>query len=517
MSELPLYHEAPAGKAKESAVRPPSFLAGGGEMGALIRAHDWATTPLGAPQDWPASLRTLVQVMLTSQQPMFIAWGPSRIMLYNDGYAPMLANKHPWALGRPFSEVWADILDSVGPIMDAAYQGQPTQMDDIEFQMLRHGVWVETHFSFGYTPVYDEDDQIAGMICMALEITSEVKQVKVRTAEAQRMRDMLGKAPSFMAVLSGPEHVFEVTNAAYMQLIGHRDLIGKTVREALPEVEGQGFFELLDQVYTTGEPFVGRGLEIDLQAVPNGPVKKAFLDFIYQPMQDEAGHVTGIFVEGSDVSDRKEAELQQQLLSAELQHRVKNTLAMVSAIALQTLRGDDIAERRQIFSARLEALAHAHDLLTIKTWQSAPLQSVVEAALTPHMSEVNRFTIDGVNLELTAKQALSMSLTIHELATNAAKYGGMSVPEGSVRIAWRHDQSQGKFVFTWQETGGPLVSQPERLGFGSRLITRVLAADFGGQVDLQYLAGGVLCTLEAPLANLVDKNPALARALAVEA
>lgn len=510
MSEVPFRPDAPAIPVPEAtAKRSLSFLAGGGEMGALIRGYDWAATPLGAPHSWPASLRTLVQVMLTSQQPMFIAWGPSRTMLYNDGYAPMLANKHPWALGRMFAEVWADILDSVGPIMDAAYQGQPTYMDDIQFQMLRHGQWVETHFSFGYTPVHDEDDQIAGMICTALEITSEVEQVKARTAEAERLRNMLGNAPSFMAVLTGPEHVFEVTNAAYMQLIGHRDLIGKSVRDALPEVAGQGFFELLDKVYTTGEAFIGRSLEIELQTVPGGPVKKAYLDFIYQPMHDEAGRVTGIFVEGSDVSDRKEAEQQQQLLSAELQHRVKNTLAMVSAIALQTLRGEDIAERRKAFTARLEALAHAHDLLTITTWQSAPMQSVVEAALTPHLSGESRFTIEGVNLELTAKQALSMSLTIHELATNAAKYGAMSLPHGQVHISWNADHPSGKFRFTWQEMDGPPVQAPERSGFGTRLITRVLAADFGGEVDLQYLPQGVLCILTAPLESLADRNPVL--------
>jgi two-component sensor histidine kinase len=508
MPFLPQPYRAPA-DLRLSAARPQAltFLAGGGEMGELIRRFDWTGTPLGAPERWPGSLRTLVQVMLTSQQPMFIAWGAERTMLYNDGYAPMCTNRHPWALGKPFNEVWSDIIGSVGPIMDKAYQGQPTYMDDIEFHMLRHGELVETHFSFGYTPVHDETDQIAGMFCTALEITAEVKQARARTAEAQRLRDMLEKAPSFMAVLSGPEHVFEVTNAAYMQLIGHRDVIGKTAREALPEVAGQGFFELLDQVYTTGEAFIGRSLDIDLQRVPGGPVQKAFLDFIYQPMKDDSGHVTGIFVEGSDVSYRKEAEAQQQMLSAELQHRVKNTLAMVSAIALQTLRGDDIAERRQNFSARLEALAQAHDLLTVKTWQSAAIRSVVDAALAPHLSGDHRFIVQGEDIELNARQALSMSLTIHELATNAAKYGAMSTPSGTVSISWQADPTNGQWLFTWQESGGPTVAVPGRTGFGTRLITRALAADFGGEVELQYWPEGVHCTLRAPLSTLVDKNP----------
>lgn len=484
-----------------------TFMAQGGAMGELIRAYDWETTPLGHPQTWPGSLRTLVQVMLTSQQPMFIAWGPDRTMLYNDGYAPMCTNRHPWALGKPFADVWADIIADVGPIMDAAYAGIPTYMDDIEFQMLRHGRKVETHFSFGYTPVHDEDDRVAGMFCTALEITSEVMAAKARAKALHRLRDLLENAPSFMAILTGPEHRFEITNAAYMQLIGHRDVIGKTVREALPELDGQGFYELLDGVFTTGETFIGRSLEIDLQHEPGGPIQKGFLNFVYQPMRDDAGNITGIFVEGSDVTDQKNAEialrdaaLRQEMLSGELQHRIKNSLAMVSAIATQTLRGDDISDRRASFSARLEALANAHDILTSRTWKSAPIQSVIESALTAHLSGPDRFVIDGVNLELDPKQSLSIALAIHELATNAAKYGAMSAPGGKVLIRWGFETGANgdEFVLTWTESGGPPVKQPERNGFGTRLITRVLAADFRGEVGIDYAPEGVKCTLRAP-------------------
>lgn len=498
-----------------------TFLAGGGAMGELIRAHDWSATPLGSPETWPGSLRTLVQVMLTSQQPMFIAWGPERTMLYNDGYAPMCTNRHPWALGRPFNEVWADIIADVGPIMDAAYAGVPTYMDDIEFQMMRYGKQVETHFSFGYTPVHDEEDRVVGMFCTALEITAQVVTAKMRSHELSRLRDLLENAPSFMAVLTGPEHTFEITNAAYMQLIGHRDVIGKPVRAALPELHDQGFYELLDNVYETGETFIGRGLEIDLQHEPGGPVQKGYLNFVYQPMRDVTGKITGIFVEGSEITDQKRAELalreavlRQEVLSGELQHRIKNSLAMVNAIAMQTLRGDDIAERRTLFGSRLEALANAHDILTGRTWVSAPIQSVVESALTPHMSGPDRFVIDGVNLQLNPKQALSMALAIHELATNAAKYGAMSQPNGQVNISWTIEpgaEGEETFVFTWAESGGPKVDEPERTGFGSRLITRVLAADFDAKVSIDYAPGGVVCTLISPAESVTANELTEAR------
>jgi signal transduction histidine kinase/ActR/RegA family two-component response regulator len=152
-----------------------TFLAGGGDMGARLRAFEWASTPLGAPASWSATLRALVGVMLGSRQPMFIAWGPERTLLYNDGYARLCGSKHPWALGRRFAEVWADIIDDVGPIMDRAYEGVSTHMDDIAFIMQdRHGYPEEAHFEFSYTPVLEASGRVSGMFCACSETTGRV-------------------------------------------------------------------------------------------------------------------------------------------------------------------------------------------------------------------------------------------------------------------------------------------------------------------------------------------------------
>ncbi|WP_457089594.1 PAS domain S-box protein [Microvirga sp. P5_D2] len=162
-----------------------SFLDDGGEMGERIRAYDWSASPLGRPETWPQTLRTLVAVMLGSQQPMFIAWGPERIMLYNNGYAPMCGQRHPAALGKSFADVWYDILDTVGPILDKAYAGESTQMDDITYVMHRNGYPEETHFAFSYTPVRDEAGQVSGMFCACNETTQQVlaQRALARTQE----------------------------------------------------------------------------------------------------------------------------------------------------------------------------------------------------------------------------------------------------------------------------------------------------------------------------------------------
>lgn len=276
------------------------FLEGGGSMGALLRALD-ADSPLGDPRSWPVELRSLVGVMLGAPQPMFLAWGEAQRMIYNDGYAEILGNHHP-ALGKPFLELWSEIADQVGPIMARAYAGESTYMDDIELVMNRHGRPEETHFSFFYTPVRGENGNVAGVFCACTETTQQVAAERDRRAETDRLREMFEQSPSFVAVLRGPSHRFELTNHAYRQLTGQRDVIGKTVREALPDLDGQGFFELLDKVYTTHEPFKGEAMPLKVVRKAGEAPTTRYLDFIYQPLRDSLGHVTGIFVEGVDLT-----------------------------------------------------------------------------------------------------------------------------------------------------------------------------------------------------------------------
>jgi len=285
-----------------------AFLAHGGEMGARMRARDWAGSPLGPVEGWPQPLQTLVAVMLGSRQPMFIAWGPDRTLLYNDGYAELLGGKHPAALGKPLLEVWSEVRADLQPLLDQVDAGESVHMDDLTLMMNRHGQPEEAHFTFSYTPIRDAAGRIAGFFCPCQETTKEVFAKRRGVAERERLQQLFEQAPGFMALMRGPEHVFELVNPAYMQLVGHRDVLGKTVREALPEVAGQGFFELLDGVYGKGEAFKGMAMKVGLQRTPEAPVEQRFVDLVYQPVTDAEGRVTGIFAEGSDVTERVRAE-----------------------------------------------------------------------------------------------------------------------------------------------------------------------------------------------------------------
>ncbi|MDO9563490.1 MAG: HWE histidine kinase domain-containing protein [Bradyrhizobium sp.] len=203
------------------------------------------------------------------------------------------------------------------------------------------------------------------------------------------------------------------------------------------------------------------------------------------------------------VTELKEAIERQEVLTLELQHRIKNTLAMVGAIANQTMQGDSVANAREAFAARLMTLSRAHDLLTQGSWASAPIRDVVEGALAAHRTGRGQISVDGPDLHLTARQALALAVAIHELATNATKYGALS-GHGSVAVAWSDQPVDGAatFRFSWTESGGPVVTEPMKKGFGSRLIEKMLPNDFGGEVRTYYRPGGVVCELTSPLGRL---------------
>jgi len=232
-------------------------------------------------------------------------------------------------------------------------------------------------------------------------------------------------------------------------------------------------------------------------------------DVQVSPIRGDAGQVTHLLSISRDVTEewRAVSELhdaleRQALLAGELQHRIKNTLAMVGAIANQTMRGDDVALARQAFAARLTMLSRAHDILTQTSWASAPIRDVIEGALASHTGQ-DRIAIDGPDLDLPPRQALALALAVHELATNAVKYGALSTHAGRVDIAWNNDvsETEPRFRFIWTESGGPAVKEPaaSEKGFGSRLIERMLASDFAGEVHTSYRPQGVACELRAPI------------------
>jgi two-component sensor histidine kinase len=177
---------------------------------------------------------------------------------------------------------------------------------------------------------------------------------------------------------------------------------------------------------------------------------------------------------------------------------------VLGAVATQTFREASSKADLAKYQARLAAFGRAHDLLTAANWSAAPLHDVISTALAPYRTGEGRFTVAGPPLVLKSRQALALSLAIHELATNALKYGALTVPGGRVSMTWTSEEQKvdPKFVFVWRESGGPTAAKPASVSFGSRLISRVLQDDFSGAVELSYEPTGLVCCLTAPLDNL---------------
>lgn len=341
-------------------------------------------------------------------------------------------------------------------------------------------------------------DAIVGGALLSGARSVQADNARLET-ERQGLMDLFMQAPGFVAVLSGPDHIFQIHNSAYAQLIGHRDIAGKPTREALPEVQGQGYLEFLDSVYATGEPYEGRASRVQLQRAPDAPLESRFLDFIYQPIRDAQGAIAGIFVQGHDVTETVRSAERQKLMIDELNHRVKNTLATIQSIAVQTARSHaDPASFAEGFQARLLALSHTHDLLTRSHWEGADLAAILRHETEAHGA--HRVTLNGPPVALEPAAALSLGMIFHELATNAAKYGALSAPEGRVLVDWAvADQVTPTLTLTWREIGGPRVSPPTHRGFGSRLIERNVRHDLAGEIKLDYANDGFSAEFYIPL------------------
>jgi PAS domain S-box-containing protein len=220
---------------------------------------------------------------------------------------------------------------------------------------------------------------------------------------------------------------------------------------------------------------------------------------------DPTGRPVGLHAIARDVTERRRAEERQRLLVNELNHRVKNTLALVQGLALQSFRdGRDVPSARDAFQQRLAALAAAHDLLTRESWEGATLDELVREALGLYNGHEARIAWAGPPVRLNPKAAVSLVMALHELCTNASKYGALSVPGGEVSVQWKLAEGD-RLAIEWRESGGPPVRAPERRGFGFRMIERALAADLSGAARLEFDIAGLVCRIDASLGDAAPR------------
>ena len=349
-------------------------------MAEAIRQTDWSLTPLGPTQQWSAGLRIAITTALDSPLPIIVVWGPELTQIYNDAYRHFLALRHPLALGQETRVCWPEVWDFNQPIFRQVMDtGKPVYLQDQEFVIEPSGVPEARYFAVTYAPTRNEDGTIGGVTVTPVETTERVLMERenralleaTRFADDQR-RQMFEQATNFIMVLKGPQHVFEIVNAAGRRMFAGRALLGKSVGQALPEMEQQGFIALLDRVYHSGETFAASNRLVSLVAPDaplNGYLIDRYVDFVYQPILDAQGQVCGIFVSGNDVTEHHHAQRElsdnlQRLQAADARQAFQLKLAdqlrplttpeEVTAAACELL-GKQLCVSRVVFSEINEA------------------------------------------------------------------------------------------------------------------------------------------------------------------
>ena len=296
-------------------------------------------------------------------------------------------------------------------------------------------------------------------------------------SENERLRALMDSVLAFVGVLSPSGVLLEANEPAVAAAgLGRDELIGQPFWDCY----WWAFDEPTRQCLREAVAKAARGERVrydaEIRVVGDG---RLWIDFQIVPMFDADGNVTELIPSGVDITERKQAEAHRELLLKELSHRVKNTLAALQSMAGQTLRSAASSEEfRSAFGARLSAIAASHDLLVKSNHENVRLLDLIRGQVLPYAGSPDQLVLEGRNLLLPGDAAHSLGLVLHELATNAAKYGALSSKEGTVAIRWSaRDGDLSALLFKWKESGGPPVEPPKRTGLGTRLIERSLIAD----------------------------------------
>jgi PAS domain S-box-containing protein len=419
-----------------------------------------------------------------------------RYKFVNRPYADFFGCRPADIFGRHAREVLGEqAYAGAAPYIEEALAGHRTEYD-LELPNTPRG---PRAVRVVYAPESDASGRVVGWVAAALDITGR------KEAEAELAR--LGAI-----VESSDDAVIGITlegritswNAGAARIFGYNagEIIGQPITRIIPPELHGGEEQILARLKG------GQRIEHYETTRVTKDGRRIGISLTVSPVHDKAGTVIGASKVGRDITERKRAEEHVRFLMRELSHRTKNMMAVVQAISWQTVRKSlDLKNFEERFTQRLEALARSHDLLVKRDWHGVVLEDLVRTQLEPFVESAGeRLALHGPTLLLMPQAAQDLGMALHELATNASKYGALSAPTGKIEIGWTVDGGTAKaerFVMTWRESGGPMVSPPLRTGFGSTVITRTLTTTLKGQAELEYRAEGLAWQLTAPVGRLI--------------
>lgn len=478
-------------------------------MAQRVSAYDWAATAMGPMENWSQPLRTVVDIILSSNLPMVMAWGPDAQLIYNDAYAVFAGGRHPYLLGLNVLAAWPEVAEFNQHVLDVTLAGEPLSYKDQPLVLFRHGHAEDVWLDLDYTPVRDADGVPRGFLATVVETTARVKAERAyhRAREQVELALNAGAAiGTWFWDIPGNCVVVDCRLARAFSIDPAEGEAGLPVEAFLQRIHPQD----LPEVEVRIQESIAHGAPYRCQYRIRQPDDSyLWVEASGRCEHDEDGNPTcfpGLMV---DVHERKLAEQQQRTMINELNHRVKNTLAIVQSLATQSFSGaSSVESAAEVFNARLISLSHAHDVITREHWRSALLRDLVEQMAHSHnFRGSERFDIDGPRVRLSPQNALSFAMALHELATNAIKYGALGDRGGGVRIHWRIGEANGKRILylDWIEHGGPPVQPPARKGFGTRLVERCFNPARNGAVSIDYRESGLACHIAVPLPEVDEE------------
>ena len=413
--------------------------------------------------------------------------------------------------------------------------GEPDTLAYIEYDIplpaSKGGGWAKRYWTAVHAPLTDESGQVVYILQNTVDITELVqlreaasapsalfsggvalvqrareaeKVIRDGVGPTQQFRSLFEDAPGMVALLYGPDHVITYANAAFSRFLGHREFMGRPVRDAFPEFDaenGGDFLAGLEEAYRTGESAVGFETRIQLRDPQSREMREYFVDLSHHPVASPDGQVSGIFIQGYDRTESVRGQRHQKFLLDELNHRVKNTLSTVQSLARRSFRSTiDREEARRVFEGRILALSNAHNLLSQNGWEAADLGAIVRLELA--MLPADHVRLRGNAFDLTPKAAIALAMIFHELASNALKFGALSQPGGALCVGW--DMRDDMLDLAWRETGPSLPQTQEDIkpGFGMRMLERIVTGELEGRLELSLSPSSLTWNLVIPLSEL---------------
>jgi two-component sensor histidine kinase len=416
------------------------------------------------------------------------------------------------AIGKPVKDIFPEFgaEGEITAIQQVYDTGQRIFRRAERVTIYKPGAREEEHFvDVRVEPITGENGRVSGVFIEGFDVTEQVR-AQAAVQESERRLSAALSVARLGAFEWNLESGTAILDPRAREIFGFGTDEHLMVTDVVARIEKTDLTRILDETTAAIAENRPRGQFEYRIHLPDGSTREiaSVSDTMLTP-EGRRRRMVGVF---ADVTERRRAEKRQQLLINELNHRVKNTLATIQSIATQTLRtAPDLTRAREAFESRLVALAAAHDVLTAQSWNGALLSDVAKAAMAPFESAIRpRIRASGPPVWLNAQHALALTLALHELATNASKYGALSTNEGLVTIIWRQT-ADGELTLAWTEEGGPRVSTPGRPGFGSRLLQRGLAHELRGEVTSTFAPEGVRCMIRCRLADApIEPKPEFA-------